>query len=112
MNTKNYELILLLSAEIKEKSNSFFSSVIKYDTAKDFFSSASYYQKLQNRALKDNDLTLPVYSFSAKNNKDGEVYQYNIKSNKNLNRKQWLMLLICDRHFYLDIDTIRNIINN
>lgn len=112
MNNKNFELINNISAEIKEKSNSFFSSCIKFDIAKDIFSSANYFHKLQNKALKENDLTLPIYSFLAKDTKVNEVFTYNIKSGKNLNRKQWLKLLLCDRHFYLDIDTIRNIVHN
>lgn len=109
MDNKNYELINSISAKVKKDSKSFFSSNITIETARAIFKSANYYQKIQNRALADNDHTLPIHHFTALSKTDGEVISYNVKSGRNLNRNEWIKLLICHQVYYLDIDTIKNI---
>ena len=109
MNTKLTAKIRTFAAEIKEKSGSFFSSELSYNslaTVNQKYNSVLH-QKRNEINAGYND---PFYSFDAKNIDTGLIERYVLRPSHELSNDQILKIIICVEVFYLSYQNIKAII--
>ena len=109
MNAKLTAKIKTFSAEIKEKSGSFFSSELSYNSL--VIVNQKYNSVLRKKRNEINaGYNDPFYGFDAKNTDTGLIERYVLRPSHELSNDQILQIIVCVELFYLSYQDIKAII--
>lgn len=72
---------------------------VKFSDIKHHWEMATYYNKYQNRCLKENDTAQVIKQLSLYHPQTDSIRQYVIRANKQYTRKQYFIILLCAANY-------------
>lgn len=74
-------------------------NAVKFSQIKDHWEMATYYNKFQNRCLKENDTEQVIKELSLYDHSTDDIKWYVIRANKQYTRKQYFIILLCESNY-------------